>query len=280
MESGLVNQLAYCTVRIECEIGEKQFSTGTGFFYNFCDGEKNVLPTIVTNKHVLEGAKKVKLMLTRMNQDKERLIGQNEMVEFEVGKDSRFNISLHPEGLDLAMITIGKFLLESEECGKRYFYKPVANDAIPPTNIRSDFSVMENVVMVGYPNSLFDNKNNMPIIRKGISATHPNLDYQGRAEFVVDIACFPGSSGSPVFLVNLGGYTDSRGNFYIGKHRIYLLGILYAGPQYNAQGEISVVPIPTSNIQISKTRIPMNLGYVINSSKLLSWESVIREMIN
>jgi len=276
MELGLVDQLAYCTVRIECDLGNNIVSTGTGFFFHFCDGEEKVLPAIVTNKHVLAGAQKIRLFLTKMNEKKQRLKGQHEIVEFDLNKDDRIRIAFHPENLDMAIITLGKFLLDSEEKGIRYFFKPIANDSIPSQEILDDFSVMEDIIMVGYPSGMFDEKNNMPIIRKGITATHPALNYQGRSEFVADIASFPGSSGSPVFLLNLGGYTDNKGIYHLGKHRLYLLGLLYAGPQYNAQGEITIAPIPTTNKPISQTKIPMNLGYIIKSNNLLIWEEYVR----
>lgn len=36
--------------------------------------------------------------------------------------------------------------------------------------------------------------------RRGITATNINFDYNGKKEFVIDAACFPGSSGFPVFI--------------------------------------------------------------------------------
>jgi hypothetical protein len=46
-----------------------------------------------------------------------------------------------------------------------------------------------------------DSANNLPIVRKSITATHPSIDYRERREFLIDAACFFGSSGSPVFRV-------------------------------------------------------------------------------
>jgi len=44
--------------------------------------------------------------------------------------------------------------------------------------------------MIGYPSGLWDTKNNLPIVRKGITATTPYFDYNGKREFLVDIAAF------------------------------------------------------------------------------------------
>ena len=81
------------------------------------------------------------------------------------------------------------------------------------------------------------------------------------------MACFPGSSGSLVFLANFGNYSDRSGNLVMGT-RIKLLGVLYAGPQHTANGDIVLVPIPTQNKPVTLTSIPNNLGYVIKATEL------------
>ena len=56
------------------------------------------------------------------------------------------------------------------------------------------------VLFVGFPNGLYDMKNNLPLVRRGSLASLPNLDFDGRGELVIDAQVFPGSSGSPVFI--------------------------------------------------------------------------------
>jgi hypothetical protein len=131
---------------------------------------------------------------------------------------------------------------------------------------------VEDVLMVGYPVGIWDQYNNAPIFRKGITATHPALDYQGKKKFLIDAACFPGSSGSPVFIFNHGSYSDKKGGIVVGD-RLYFLGILHAGPQYKADGNIEIVDIPTKNVMVSsKTDIPTNLGIVLRAELLLDFE--------
>jgi len=130
--------------------------------------------------------------------------------------------------------------------------------------------------MVGYPNGIWDNINNKPILRKGITATHPNFDYCGKKEIMIDAACFPGSSGSPVFIFNEGGYRDKSGNMFMGASRIILLGVLYAGPQHTAQGDIQIVNVPTIDRPIAISRIPNNLGLIIKSERILELENLFR----
>ena len=101
------------------------------------------------------------------------------------------------------------------------------------------------------------------------------INFQDKPIFVIDCACFPGSSGSPVYLFNNGGYVDKNGNTNLGTNRVKLLGVLYAGPQFNATGELEVVPIPTALSQKTHTHIPMNLGYCVKAEELNWFEKAL-----
>ena len=104
------------------------------------------------------------------------------------------------------------------------------------------------------------------------------MDFNDDGIGLVDMACFPGSSGSPIFILNEGGYRDKRGNSYFGTSRILLLGILYAGPQYDARGEIVVKTIPTSKQVVeSNTSIMTNLGYYIKAEELCEFQNFIEK---
>jgi hypothetical protein len=132
--------------------------------------------------------------------------------------------------------------------------------------------------MIGYPNGIWDSANNGSIARRGIIATIPEDDYLGKKQFVIDMACFPGSSGSPVYLANFGSYADRKGNLNMGT-RIKLLGVLYAGPQHTASGEIVLTPVPTQNKPMSFTSMPNNLGYVIKATELDAIESIAETLL-
>ena len=94
---------------------------------------------------------------------------------------------------------------------------------------------------------------------------------------MADAACFPGSSGSPVLICNVGGYRDKQGNLNWGSSRIFLLGILYAGPQLTVTGEIKVVNIPNmQQKQLAISHIPNNLGYVIKSERIMDFAPILK----
>ena len=60
----------------------------------------------------------------------------------------------------------------------------------------------------------------------------------------------------------------------MGK-RIILIGILYAGPQYNAQGDLVITAIPTQQKVSTSTPIMTNLGYYVKAFELNEFESYI-----
>ena len=94
------------------------------------------------------------------------------------------------------------------------------------------------------------------------------------------MACFPGSSGSPILIVNEGSYIDKKsGSVNIGANRIIFLGILFGGPVYNSEGKIVIREIPTRQEVISITPQMINLGYYIKSEAILDFKEKIRRII-
>lgn len=273
MPLGIIEQLTHSTVRIEAVLANGNVATGTGFFMNLLQREDQAVPVIVTNKHVVAGAQVGRFHLTLALEDGSPNIGNHQL--FEVNNFEQQCIP-HPEvEVDLTAFPIGPLLNQMREAGVTLFYIPMLTDLIPKDEERAELSAMEDIVMIGYPNGIWDAKNNMPVIRKGITATHPNTPWNGNDEFLTDIASFPGSSGSPVLLANIGGYIDNRGNTYMGQSRIKLLGVHYAGAMHTAAGEIEIVTAPTNNVPVPITQIPNNIGVVINSSRILSLEAEV-----
>ncbi|MGX3065578.1 hypothetical protein [Ursidibacter arcticus] len=174
--------------------------------------------------------------------------------------------------MDLAILPIAPILMKMRNTGKEPYFIPLDKNILPTNELLEELSPMEDIVMIGYPNGLWDRKHNLPIIRKGITATHPKLNYNGKMEFLIDAACFPGSSGSPVFLANLGSFTSKDGRL-MGGFRIALLGTLYAGPQHTAKGDIIFSPIPQA-----LTSIPNNLGLVIRYDALNDFEPILKNL--
>lgn len=268
-----IEQLIHSTARIECSTPDG-VSSGSGFFYAFLRAEESHVPCIVTNKHVVEGATEVKVHLTTADAQGEPELGNH--IEIRLGDFSKMWVGHPDEAIDLAAIPIAPLLKEAAERKVRFHYVMLDETVIADQDLLKSLPAMEEITMIGYPNGIWDAQHNLPVIRKGITATHPRLPLNGKPEFLIDAACFPGSSGSPVFLANIGSFVNPEGALCAGN-RIALLGILYAGPQHTAEGEIEVVEIPTASKPISKFRIPNNLGLVIEASKLKEFELLFRK---
>ncbi len=54
------------------------------------------------------------------------------------------------------------------------------------------------VWFVGYPEDRFDTIHNLPLLRSGVIASYPAVDFNGNPHIVIDAQVYPGSSGSPV----------------------------------------------------------------------------------
>lgn len=274
-----MEKLCFSTVRIETNDANGNNCYGTGFFFNLTI-EENVVPLIVTNKHVVQGMVKGRFILTERDKDGGPMYKKHFPISIDEGFEKYW--IMHPDPLvDICVMPINPIIdLAYKQLGKTFFYIPFDNSLIPSKEQLNEIDIAEDILMIGYPNGLWDSVNNMPIVRKGIMATNITLDHNGKREFVIDAACFPGSSGSPVILFNKGGYSDKQGNLNLGNDRLMLLGVLYAGPQLTVTGEIKVVTIP--NIQqkaMSVSHIPNNLGYIIKSDTILDFIPIIRPLL-
>lgn len=271
-------QLCFSTTRIETEdINDCKYS-GTGFFYHLNINDK-IVPLLITNKHVVRNMKKGIFQLTTADANGYPIYTKHHPIIFNDNFEKHW--IFHPDSnVDLCVCPINPLLEQAEQLGVKLFYRTLNNRLIPtPEQIRT-FDAIEEIIMIGYPNGLWDSVNNMPIIRRGITATPIGLNYEGRKEFIIDAACFPGSSGSPVLLCNVGGYTDKKGNLNWGASRLFLLGILYAGPQLTVTGDIKVVTIPDAHQKaLSISSIPNNLGYIIKSERILDFVPIIKSLI-
>ncbi len=268
-------QLAHSTVRILCSTADGE-ATGTGFFYRCLDNDSTHVPVIVTNKHVIAGATSGRFNLTLL-EDGGPAVAKHFSIEID---NFERQWLLHPDpNVDLCAMPIGPLLNQASAAGHTFFYVTLDKSLIPTAEELADLGALEDIVMIGYPNGIWDATNNMPIVRRGVTATHPNLNYEGRLEFMIDAACFPGSSGSPVFLYNNGGYATRAGGMVMGGIRVKLLGVLYAGPQHTATGEIRIVNVPTQQRAIAISAIPQNLGLIIKSSRLLDFDDLVRPLM-
>jgi Trypsin-like peptidase domain len=254
-------QLMYVTVRTAAlDDHGLETSVGTGFLYNFRVDDQKSIPALITNKHVVRNSAAVGIIVHTKVDGKSPPEGNERMSipgHGDVWVDARGEI-------DLCGIPILPHLPANA------FYRSLDDSLLPTEEQIGEFDAIEDVIMVGYPSGLWDSVHNYPLIRRGITATHPALDFDGRPNVVVDLACFPGSSGSPVFIYNQSGYATKSGGIRIGSGRIIFLGVLFAGPTITADGEVVIEEAPTGIRGDVRIRSMMNLGYIIKAREVLA----------
>ncbi|MFA5355367.1 MAG: serine protease [Candidatus Paceibacterota bacterium] len=145
--------------------------------------------------------------------------------------ENHFEITLHNKDADgsYKLEKISNFRFKINKSSVNYFEHPNPDIDIACVNISAafnqpgitlnvraieidkfiDFDLStihcgQKVVFIGYPTGFFDKKNFLPIMRSGIIASIPDIDFQGKQQILIDAQVFPGSSGSPVF-VEVGG---------------------------------------------------------------------------
>jgi hypothetical protein len=263
LELRVVDKLALTTVRIECTNSHDARSCGTGFFYDFVVGDKLVI-VLVTNRHVIHGACGGKIRMHGAGTDN-KINPQNGMwIEFGNFEASWIG---HPDPeVDLCVMPIAPIIKSAALAGRNPTVARLGAASIPSTDELAVMSTIEDVLMIGCPNGIWDEKNGLPIMRRGCCATHPGKTFRDGREFLIDVCTIPGSSGSPVF-----AYRP------IAEERpldVRLLGIVHSVYTYTAAGEIEPEPI-SANPKTVYTQVPINLGVVIPARRLLDFSEEI-----
>jgi len=259
--------MIYTTTRVVGLDRQKPVGTGTGFFYRVDVAPEKAAAVLVTNKHVVEGCDAILVNVHIADSaDPTKPSGQFApcVVEFKGG------IVDHPDAdVDLCAIPIDNLIGVALQKGVRPYVVTMTKQNLPAASDWDNFGALETVTMVGCPNGLFDEAHNLPLSRQGITASQLKIDFQGKPQFAVDMACFPGSSGSPIFVQDNLGYRDQKTNtIHFGRNRFLLVGILFEGPLIESDGTVTLGRKATFSIASM-----MHLGYAIKSNQLLAFDA-------
>lgn len=268
----LVDELSYSTIRLRCIRNDGSISVGTGFVMAFkTDKEKGVMiPVLLTNRHVVRHSVKVSFVLTEMVNG----VPAAGRFSFELPiAESGWKVHPDPD-VDLCALPIGMLLNTLRSQGKEVKITCLPMEIIAKKTDIDNMFQLDEVVMIGYPDAISDEVNNQPVFRRGILATNPSLDYNGKKEFLIDIAAYNGSSGSPVFVYREGVWYDRlRGNaMLMNRPQVILVGVLHSGFEHRVDGKIVPVQIPTAIVPIPRTQIPNNLGIVLKAERIKELE--------
>jgi hypothetical protein len=260
MPPATVEFLAHCMVHIVTELKSGP-NPGTAILLDLRIDQNRVEPLLITNKHMIESCSDCSIFLSDLEN------GKRSRARREIPLPSGLSDwACHPDAtIDLVALPIQAHLEHAE----KGIGLPLSRPAIPDEMIASpsDLEAMpfaEEILVIGYPNALWDEANNLPLFSKGIASTHPGKDLNGKPEFIIDAACFPGSSGSPVFAF------QSVKNEAISPK---LLGILCAGEMSRIEGKITIRTKPDAEEDDVRLQIPMNFAHVIRANKLLDFRT-------
>jgi len=241
--------------------GSREVSQGTGFFFANLNSQGDDAAFLVTNYHVVTG---------RSPQSTERPTGDR--VRFMIHEDSSNLAAIrvvelplydsggqplwiasrdHPEA-DVVLLPI-----------PQRAYAPIRLLVFTESHIRGDIRIRptSGATLLGYPFGFFDQKHYLPVWKTGHVASEPQVDFDDKPVFLVDVSAFPGMSGSPVLAVANGIYESEDGVMRSGRV-LKLLGIFSAMPVVRER----VAPNPSNySAEIQYTETNLQLGYVWKS---------------
>lgn len=232
---------------IKCTYQNKDPQQATCFF---CKKENGKV-ILITNKHVLENALTAQLYLTVLTNQTNTTSNYYISINLSLAE-----VKLHSE-YDIATLN---YSLVEESLKKQNLQPHITtlNEIGILTNYDS-LDIIQDILMIGYPDGLINKPDNAPITRTGITATAINSNYLGNNLFLTDVPTFGGSSGSPILIATSEGKIRLVGiNFKTYLHEVPVYDKKYGESDRNI---------------IGYTSIPNDIGVAVNSR-------VIKEMVD
>ena len=252
------DELFFITAYLEGNNGVESWS-GTGFCHAV-ETDQGTVYCLVSNKHVLSQATELTIRMVRGDGTAVPVAGRASEITVP---DANQSVVGHPdEAVDVAVMPLSPILQAMSDHGMPAYFRAVTADMCLNATRERELDSIEEVLFVGYPNSLFDPVNFTPIARRGTTATPIRSNYRGEPAFLVDATVFPGSSGSPVCLHDSGIYKSRRDGTVVGS-RLMFLGVMAAVHTAQVGGALATDLPAEKTVQITT---PMGLGMVYKYS--------------
>lgn len=189
-------QIFFSTLRIE---RPETNTMGTGFLVetpSCLKGKKYIF--LITNKHVFDDpTKETRLSFHLKDSKGVPLLG--EVFNINVTAFQKGYYSPDAADVDLALINVSELVnLTKNKTGKDVNCRNIPLGMISDYE-ETDLVPNKEILFIGYPANRYDHKNYLPILRGGVIASIPKIDFEGKPQVLVDAQVFQGSSGSPVF---------------------------------------------------------------------------------
>lgn len=232
----VADQVFYTTALIEAS-GPNFGQIGTGFIMSYRHGDGRLVPILVTNKHVLEGSSSFTFHLASGDENG-RASGRR--ASATVSGRELMTVG-HPDAeTDVAAVLFQPILSRMEDNGQEPIVRFITPELLLTQEQAERLDSIEDVTFIGYPDGLYDTHSMLPIARRGSTATPIANDYRGWSAFLIDASVYPGSSGSPVFILDRGSYNTREGTA-IGT-RVHLAGIVAAVHTRQVGGRVTELP--------------------------------------
>ena len=253
-------------------------STGTGFYYKVVHPTTNLAKIlIITNKHVVRGASMVQFVIssapsiTNVNGHRQPIDRRDDVVNWSLNA----NLLEHPDPqIDLCAIDVTIPLGNVLQSGRQLRSMFIDRSWLPSPESRSLLRDIEQVLVVGYPHGIWDQHNNMPVARIGTTATHPLAMYQGKSNFLIDVAAFGGSSGSPVFTYESPMFRQDDGNLSPGT-KVQFLGVIWGVLEKSTSGSLRQVEIPAALTVVPTVATSLNLALALHGEAILAIDELV-----
>jgi len=256
----LAKRLLFNTVRVDTVLEDGSEGSGTAFVVSHSHPRGNSL-FVVTNRHLVEGVRQGGLVFTQ-GKNGQPLLGQRFQLNIDEFPHAWF---LHPDpSADLAIVPLRPLEAAARERGIELYYHAIDTRLVPDAHRLAALDALEEVLFVGYPSGVWDQVNLMPILRRGTTATPIVLDFEGRPEFLIDAAVYPGSSGSPVFVVSPEAMRATG-----GARKFFFAGVVAAVFFREEANRIASMPVPANQGNTTIGSEMIDLGLVVKSQAVV-----------
>jgi hypothetical protein len=254
MASPLTKSWVYATVPIH----NPQNETGTGFLVSRLIDKDQVRVFLVTNKHVIhrDSNERISVHHVECHFNTKEPDGTAGTVAGDIpllGANGSRRFREHADrDTDVFALEVTDVMRLNPKIEKKW----ASYDSFAEQSKRDelDITVGEEVVTIGYPLGLRQGTTNFPLLRQGIIATrigYPILDKVKNPDgslrdrnlraFLIDGACIPGSSGSPVVLKPVIG-RHVKNTIQLGSAPSVLLGIVAETKYAPVEVEQGIIP--------------------------------------
>lgn len=164
-----IEKLFFSTVKLNIKKENGKLKSATGCFISY-EWKKNYQTLfLVTNKHVIQKAQNITLIFNKRTENNTVLLGDT--IKFSL-KNVKKAWYPHPNNkVDLTIFDFAEtlnYFQETKGLKEIPFITPIYSNIIYTEEKQDLVNPIEEVIFIGYPRGLHDNKNNLPFLRKGL----------------------------------------------------------------------------------------------------------------